>query len=468
MLNPFFLQGSKTEQGLINDLVKETIQIHGIDVYYLPREYVTKRTVIREVIESKFTNAFPLEAYIDTYEGYEGAGVLLSKFGIQPSTDVTLIISKERYETYITPLIQNIPNIKLPDRPKEGDLVWFPLGDRLFEIKFVEHETPFYQLQQNYVYNLKCELFRYQDEVIATGIDFIDDNTKDQGYTEFYNMLGIGATASATATIVNGGVRFVTVTNRGDGYRTAPQVAFSAAPAPGQTASGIASMISGIVDLCSPDETLLRVQSVQLTNAGFGYTSAPSVSFSGGGGAGAQAFATIGDGIVGIVSVTNGGSGFLTPPNITFVGAATSSAIAVASLTNGIISAINIVDAGLGYTTPPTIVIDAPYSAGFGTYIFNEEVVGSASSMTARVKDWDVQTLRLQLSNTSGPFTPGELIVGQESGASYQIISGQQLLTIDEKIQEGIVVSGYTQNDDIQIAANEIVDFSETNPFGIP
>jgi hypothetical protein len=158
MLNPFFLQGSKTEQGLINDLIKETIQIHGIDIYYLPREYVTKRTVIREVIESKFSSAYPIEAYIDTYEGYEGAGVLLSKFGIQPNTDLNLIISKERYETYITPLSKTNPKIPLPERPKEGDLIWFPLGDRLFEIKFVEHETPFYQLQKNYVYNLRCEL----------------------------------------------------------------------------------------------------------------------------------------------------------------------------------------------------------------------------------------------------------------------------------------------------------------------
>ena len=88
--------------------------------------------------------------------------------------------------------------------------------------------------------------------------------------------------------------------------------------------------------------------------------------------------------------------------------------------------------------------------------------------MTARVKDWNVQTLRLQLSNTSGPFTPGELIIGQESGASYQIISGNQLITIDEKIEDGIAFDGFTQNDDIQIAANEILDFSERNPFGVP
>jgi hypothetical protein len=281
MLNPFFLQGSKTEQGLIQDLINEAIQIHGVDVYYLPREYVTKKTVIREVIESKFSNAYPIEAYIDTYEGYEGAGVLLSKFGIQPNTDLNLIISKERYETYITPLTKSIPNIKLPERPKEGDLIWFPLGDRLFEIKFVEHETPFYQLQKNYVYNLRCELFRYQDEIIDTGYINIDDNIKDSGFIEVYTMIGIGSQASASATIVNGGVRFVTITNRGDGYSTAPQVVFGDAPLGGSTASGIATMISGIVDLCEPDETLQRVQGVQITDAGFGYTVAPKVSFIG-------------------------------------------------------------------------------------------------------------------------------------------------------------------------------------------
>ena len=468
MLNPFFLQGSKTEQGLINDLIKETIQIHGIDIYYLPREYVTKRTVIREVIESKFSSAYPIEAYIDTYEGYEGAGVLLSKFGIQPNTDLNLIISKERYETYITPLSKTNPKIPLPERPKEGDLIWFPLGDRLFEIKFVEHETPFYQLQKNYVYNLRCELFRYQDEIIDTGFINIDDNIKDSGFIEVYTMIGIGSQASASATIVNGGVRFVTITNRGDGYSSAPLVVFGDPPPGGQTATGIATMISGIVDLCEPDETLQRVQGVQITNAGFGYTVAPRVTFIGGGGAGAEGFATIGDGIVGIVTIINGGSGYSSSPLVTFVGAATSTASATSVLNNGVVSQILVSHAGLGYTTIPQVVIGSPFSSGFGTYIFNEEVVGSASSMTARVRDWNATTLQIQLGNSSGEFLPGELIVGQESGASYQIRQSPELLTVDEREEQGLIVDKYKQNDDIQIAANEILDFSERNPFGTP
>src|SRR6056300_924154 len=125
MLNPFFQQGSKTEQGLIQDLINEQLRMYGVEVYYLPRQYVTEKTIIKEVIESKFDNAYPIEAYVDTYEGYNGLETLMSKFGIQEMDDLILTISRERFENYITPLIQNISNIKLSTRPKEGDLIYF-------------------------------------------------------------------------------------------------------------------------------------------------------------------------------------------------------------------------------------------------------------------------------------------------------------------------------------------------------
>ena len=148
-----------------------------------------KRLVLREVIESKFDSAFPIEAYVDNYEGYNDNSSILTKFGIQATNEITLIISKERYESYISPLLSGKSNVKLSTRPKEGDLIYFPLGDRLFEIKYVEHEKPFYQLQKNYVYKFTCELFRYEDEVIDTGVDEIDDvltgvsDNLDDGYT---------------------------------------------------------------------------------------------------------------------------------------------------------------------------------------------------------------------------------------------------------------------------------------------
>ena len=188
-LNPYFQQGATSEQNLVQDLINEQLRMYGVEIYYLPRQYVTKNTVIKEVIESKFTNAYPLEAYVDTYDGYEGVGTLLSKFGIQDLDDLILIISKERYEDYISPLIENLPNIELTTRPREGDLVYFPLGDRLFEINFVEHEKPLYQLQKNYVYELRCELFRYEDEVVDVGVDAVDDTVIDKGYIQSLTLV---------------------------------------------------------------------------------------------------------------------------------------------------------------------------------------------------------------------------------------------------------------------------------------
>jgi hypothetical protein len=468
MLNPFFLNGSQTEQGLLQSLINESIGIHGIDVYYIPRQYITKRTVIREVIESKFSVALPIEAYVDTYEGYEGVGTLLSKFGIQQINDLTITISKERYENYIAPLIENIPNIELSARPKEGDLIYFPLGDRLFEIKYVEHENPFYQLKKTYVYTLRCELFRYQDEIIETGIEFIDNNVLDQGFIEIYKMVGVGVTARATATIVNGGVRSVIVTNRGDGYTGPPDVGFTTAPVGGLTAVGIASMIGGIVDLCEPDGQLFRVQSVEIVNAGFGYTVAPTVAFYGGGGSGAVGIASIGDGIVGVITVTNQGNGYVEAPSVTFTGISSVGAAATAIVENGRITSIRITNAGLGYTTVPTITISSPYMIGFGTFQFNEEVVGSISGATARVRLWNSVENTLEVSSASMPFTPGEIVIGRESSATYKVLGNFGNLTNEQLEDAGYETQYFYQNVDIQVEANKILDFSESNPFGVP
>ena len=154
-LNPFFLQGSSGEQNLVQDLINEQIKMYGVEVYYLPRKYVTEKTVIKEVIESLFDDAYPIEAYVSSYEGYGDNPTILSKFGIQALNELVLVLSKERFSTYITPLIQAKSHIKISNRPKEGDLIYFPLGKRVFEIKYVEHEKPFYQLLKNYTYELR-------------------------------------------------------------------------------------------------------------------------------------------------------------------------------------------------------------------------------------------------------------------------------------------------------------------------
>ena len=473
MLNPFFLQGSKTEQSLIQDLINEQLRMYGIEVHYLPRQYITEKTVIREVIESEFNNAYPIEAYVNTYEGYSDNPTILSKFGIQALNEITLTISRERFKTYISPLLQNQPNIKLSSRPKEGDLIYFPLGKRLFEIKYVEHEKPFYQLQGLYTYELRCELFQYEDELIDTGITDIDDlgDTDENGtgistsfnpYGNITNltMVGFGITATASSSIVNGGVRFITVTNRGGGYTSTPLVGLSSAPSGGQTASAVAEMIGGIVvcnDNVNPQAK--SVQRVQIVNAGYGYTVTPGVRFIGGGGRGATATATIGDGIVGIITVTNSGSGYVIPPSITFTGISSVSAAATALISaSGNISAIYITNAGLGYSVPPSITISAPSLNSTGNFIFNEVVTGSQSGVTARVKSWNSVTNVLQVSQVNGSFIPGENIVGSASSASHYLRSIDVYAARD----------GYNDNENIEEEADQIIDFSEVNPFGMP
>jgi hypothetical protein len=459
MLNPFFLQGSKTEQSLIQDLINEQLRMYGVEIYYIPRSYITKKSVIREVIESKFTQALPIEAYVNTYDGYEGQGTILSKFGIQPLTDLTVTISRERFENYITPLIKDRPNVELSTRPKEGDLIWFPLGDRLFEIKFVEHEQPFYQLQKTYVYELKCELFRYEDEELNTDIDEIDDNILNDGYTQTLKLVGVGTTATAITGILNGAVRLITVTNRGRGYTSLPQVAISSAPTGGLTAVGVATFIDTIVD-CN-GTTSNKIQGVELINPGYGYTVAPGIVFVGGGGSGAAATASIGNGVVGVITVTNGGGGYATPPIVTIPAAPAGGISATARAyinTVGVVTSIRIINAGAGYTVAPTITIATPASSGVGTYIHGETVTGSISGTTALVKSWNAPTGELNVYKINGNFINGDVITGAGSSAAYKL----RIYSTDDNVDR------YAQNDVIESEADQIVDFSETNPFGTP
>ena len=491
MLNPFFQQGSKTEQGLIQDLINEQLKIYGVEVYYLPRRYATINTVIREVVQSEFKDAFPIEAYVDSYEGYGGQGTLLSKFGIENRDDLTLIISKERYSNYITPLIENLADIELATRPKEGDLIYFPLGDRLFEIKYVEHEQPFYQLQKNYVYTLNCSLFRYEDEVLDTGVDTIDDEIAQLGYIQTLTLLGAGRTATADATIcAAGAVDRIYISNMGSGYTKQPTIGFSSAPAGGVTAVGVASITTSYIG-CS-GITGGKIAAINLINAGCGYTEPPWITIRGGGGTGAAATAGIvtTGGSLQIITITDGGAGSTTAPTVTIsapesdnptvdsssvtldstqftldneVGANEQRAIAISAInTAGVVTAIYITYGGVGYGSTPSVTIAAPTgmgtTVGVGTFIFNEIVTGQTSGTTARVKEWTASTYSLEVSIVDGTFTPGERIMGEESGAFYVIT----------KQNTDDLVSAFADNDIIETEADAILDFSETNPFGMP
>ncbi len=245
-LNSYFLQGADSEQRLVQDLINEQLRTFGVEVTYIPRKFVNRQTVIEEVQTSKFDDNFQLEVYVNNYEGYGGQADIMTKFGMSIVRDeLSVTISKERFEDFIGAFLVALPDeeVIVDSRPKEGDLIFFPLGGRLFEIKFVEHEDPFYQLGNTYVYQLKCELFEYENEVIDTSIEEIDEIVEDEGFITTLKVTGAGTNAAATAVLSqpSGYIRELRLLQDGSGYTATPTVAISTTGnAAGQDASAVA------------------------------------------------------------------------------------------------------------------------------------------------------------------------------------------------------------------------------------
>ena len=168
--NIYFGQGSKNEQFLLEDLIIESISIWGQDFYYIPRTLIAKDEILGEDRLSEFKTAYPIEMYLETVDGFEGQGAFIQKFGLMMEQSATLTLARRRWEQ----LVGRFGETQLPNRPCEGDLLYFPLSGGMFEIKFVQHQDPFYQLGKLYVYKLNIELFQYASERITTGVPEID------------------------------------------------------------------------------------------------------------------------------------------------------------------------------------------------------------------------------------------------------------------------------------------------------
>ena len=467
-LNPFFLQGSQGEQRLVQDLINEHLRIYGVEVTYIPRKFVARETIMEEVTSSKFDDNFLIEAYVNTYEGYSGSGDILTKFGMSLRDEVTLTLSKERFEDFIAPFLDAMPEseVEVSTRPREGDLIYFPLGQRLFEVKFVEHEKPFYQLGKNYVYELKCELFEYEDEVIDTDIDEIDTQIQDEGFITTLNLVGTGRTATATATLSQptGYIRKIILNNDGSGYNTAPTVAISTAPSGGVNATAVAitTSIGGVKS----------IKEILLTNAGSGYVTPPLITIlnTGTGGVGAAATAlieTTGKGVINFTVVDEGvGYSNSSPPLVT-IGEPTGSGTTAVTNADAVIfdnklSSIRIRDAGIGHTVAPTVTVGNPtIITGIGTYQFNEIVKGVTSGTEARVKSWDSDTKVLKVSmvgigTTISGFIPGEEVRSTESLAFITNVSFGATIGIQTNIISGISTAGISIADDIADSVNVI------------
>ncbi len=210
--NVYFSKGTPNEQHLYEDLAIEAIQIYGHDVFYIPRTLVNKDELFGESALSRFDDAYGIEMWMETQEGYEGEKELVSRFGLEIRDETTFVVSRRRWDNTVS----NDANLIVSSRPDEGDLVYMPTVKKLFEISFVDHDDPFYQVDNLPVYKLYCRTFEYSSEVLDTGIYAIDDiETKKS--TDFLGFEISGEQASGVIFNENIGLEWGTIYATGDG-----------------------------------------------------------------------------------------------------------------------------------------------------------------------------------------------------------------------------------------------------------
>lgn len=312
----YFSNGIRSEQLTYEDIIVESISIYGQDFFYIPRTLVGKDEILGEDRLSQFKTAYGIEMYLESHNGFEGQGAFIQKFGLMMEQSATLTVARRKWEQ----LVGQHGKSLLPNRPAEGDLLYFPLTGGLFEIKFVTHQDPFYQAGKLYVYKLQVELFQYASEHITTGIKEID----------IFETLK----TFDTDKVPNGTVTEIKITNKGAGYTSAPTVVLgedwvaSTAIAVGDqvcyddrryicTIAGTTASsgpihtssvaVNGTATLqffgyratatayLGNGLTAEEVVKIIVDEAGSGYTSAPIVYLSGGGGIRAAATAVIGN-----------------------------------------------------------------------------------------------------------------------------------------------------------------------------
>jgi len=255
-VNVYFSQGTKNEQYLIEDIIIESLKIYGNEVMYIPRTLVSKDDILGEDRLSQFKSAFPIEMYFENVDSFGGQGAFIQKFGLMVEQSATLVVARRRWDQLVGRYRVN----QLPQRPCEGDLIYFPLSKGLFEIKFVQHQDPFYQLGKLYVYKLQVELFQYASEAIDTGFEEIDS---------FESLKTFNTNITRNQ---HGEIRTVTVVNGGSGYTTASITVSSSA--------GYGAVLTPVI-------TDGVITSVTIDNPGTGYQAIPVLTVDGDG-AGAE------------------------------------------------------------------------------------------------------------------------------------------------------------------------------------
>lgn len=358
---PTYYAGHSGEQGLVQDLVDEQIKLFGTDIYYIPKIVLADST-LDEVRYTKYQEQFQVEMLLQNVMGFGDNAEFISKFGLRITDEIIFRVSTRRWDEEVA---EHSPTLTVDSRPNEGDLLYFPLTQDIYEIKFVGKEEPFYQFGKIQFYAITAEIYEVGQDDFDTGVAEIDaveqlfDNAiklvMDPGgsgdFTVGEEVVGDEFLAKATSAITGDAVSGATISDGGAHYKVATP---------------------------------------------------PSVTITGGGGTGATATATVS--------------------------------------ASGIVNAITITAGGSGYTSAPTVTIDY-----------------SPKDNRAEVKSWDAATRSLQVINRTGTFTTAEVITGLTSGAKW---SPETFDTLNN------VNSSYDQNREIENDADNIVDWTEGNPFG--
>ena len=436
----YFTHGTRNEQFLLQNLVEEHLKMFGMDILYCPREIAIKDGIFNEEVVGEFNDAYIIEAYMENFDGFQGGGDLLTKFGVAQTDEITMVISQQRFSDLISQFLLLDKDYQAPERPQEGDLIFLPLTSNYFEIKFVEHEEPFYQLGKGYVYKLKAELFEYSDE--KGDVFDSDEDLVDYGYTvKHYYLTTAGTTATGNPVVNNGELTNIFISDNGSKYNEAPAITITG---DGQDAKAEAFLVNITVSGGSPVASAViratvkegQIRSVNIVDGGSGYDedrATLNVSAPDAGGIAATLIPTFTNGTLTTINILTGGSGYKS------------------------VKLIDITNSGSGYTSASVSFTPAP--AGItGAFTVPETVTGSVTGTTANLVEWNADEGFVKLKTPTGTFAIGELIVGTESGAQIVLDNRDEQATADPKYSESVTFENL---------GDDIIDFSEGNPFGL-